>query len=182
MGYRVPSVFHKTFVVSSVLSMAVKAPLVLATPVNRSDVSPVYVPDPSGRGTVALVSSCLLTLTLCVWTAIHLNVFPPGTSWFKRTLYKAARAVLGIVAPEIVLWRATVQWLIARKVRSAINARLSNLNSEERATPVTHPTSNDDGSNQDDAVETPSSETQGKSHAKKKWTLAHGFFVVMGGI
>src|SRR5438552_12080960 len=37
---------------------------------------PAYVPNPTGRGTVGLLTSCALTLFLCVWTAIHINVFP----------------------------------------------------------------------------------------------------------
>src|SRR2546423_1902981 len=31
-------------------------------------VEPPYVPEPSGRGTVSLLSTCIITLTLCVWT------------------------------------------------------------------------------------------------------------------
>ena len=33
-----------------------------------------YVEDPNGRGTASLVISCLLTLVLCVRSALHLNV------------------------------------------------------------------------------------------------------------
>jgi hypothetical protein len=120
----------------------------------------------------------MLTLSLCVWTAIHLNVSLSGTSWLKQTLYKLSWAVLGIVAPEIVLWRATVQWLTARKVRSEVNARLAN--SEEAAIPILL-TSNNSGLNQVDTDRALLSNTPGNSDTRK-WTLMHGFFAVMGGI
>lgn len=32
--------------------------------------------DPDGRGTFTLVSSCVFTLTICVYSAMHLNVPP----------------------------------------------------------------------------------------------------------
>lgn len=35
---------------------------------------------PTTRGTISLLLSCVLTLVLCVHTAVHLNVSAPGTS------------------------------------------------------------------------------------------------------
>ena len=79
--------------------------LIGAAPVGGPS-APVYVPGPSSRGTIGLVTNCVLTLSLCVWTAIHLNVFPRGTTLRKRVLCQTAWAVLGMFAPEVVLWRA----------------------------------------------------------------------------
>ena len=77
--------------------------------------SPPYVPDPSGRGTVGLILSCVVTLSLCVWTAIHMNVDPSRNKW-RRFLNKLVWVLLGILAPEFVLWRACSQWLSAREL------------------------------------------------------------------
>ena len=40
----------------------------------RTDIAPPWVPDPDNRGTWSLLYSCVFTLVLCVWTAIHLNI------------------------------------------------------------------------------------------------------------
>ena len=154
-----------------------------AAPVNASEVSPVYVPDPSGRGTVGLVSSCVLTLSLCVWTAIHLNVFPPGTTWPRRTLYKISWALIGIFAPEIVLWRAVDQWDAARRLRSKINIAMAGVSSHRRTSLRENPnnrTSSHTESESNDRVETASEMKPEKQ--TQKWTLRQGFFAVMGGI
>lgn len=43
-----------------------------------------FVGDPDQRGTYTLVISCLLTLILCVWSALHLNVpHPHDTIWYR---------------------------------------------------------------------------------------------------
>lgn len=31
-------------------------------------------PEPERRGTFSILSSCVITLALCVWTSIHLNI------------------------------------------------------------------------------------------------------------
>ena len=31
-------------------------------------------PEPKYRGTYSILSSCLITLTLCIWSAVHLNL------------------------------------------------------------------------------------------------------------
>ena len=33
-----------------------------------------WKPEPNRRGTFGILSTCLVTLSLCVWTAIHLNI------------------------------------------------------------------------------------------------------------
>src|SRR5579862_4552655 len=84
--------------------------------------APAYVPDPSGRGTVGLVLSCVFTLSLCVWTAIHVNVFPPGTSWLKSFLIKSGWASMAMFAPEFVLWRSIVQFRLAKSICRDVNS------------------------------------------------------------
>jgi hypothetical protein len=88
--------------------------------------------EPSGRGTWSILSTCLITLTLCVWTAVHLNLQgnkSPGLSGkIDSLLYKPRWIVVGIFAPEIVVYIAWSQWLSARsfmeemeKIRKEVN-------------------------------------------------------------
>lgn len=70
--------------------------------------------DPDGRGTFGLVTSCVITLTLCVWSALHLNVPPAGTT-LRRAAYTRTKWVLvGIVAPELLVATAFAQYITAR--------------------------------------------------------------------
>ena len=79
-------------------------------------------PEPQYRGTYSLLSTCIATLTLCIWSAVHLNIpesadcvakrmskyskkeFPPDPRYqrwvhLKRKIWWL---VLGLLAPEIV--------------------------------------------------------------------------------
>ncbi|KAF1355436.1 hypothetical protein BDV97DRAFT_345548 [Delphinella strobiligena] len=42
-------------------------------PRNLSE-SAVWHPEPDYRGTFGILSLCLTTMFLCIWTAVHLNI------------------------------------------------------------------------------------------------------------
>ncbi|KAI4869476.1 hypothetical protein F4820DRAFT_455816 [Hypoxylon rubiginosum] len=65
-----------------------------------------YVQDLSGRGTATLVTSSLLTLVLCVWSALHLIV------------------IAGIYAPEPVVFAAWRQWCSAWLLQQLVEQTL----------------------------------------------------------
>jgi hypothetical protein len=80
-----------------------------------------WVPDPDGRGTLSLVISCVVTLTLCVWSALHLNV-PPANSTFRQlALEKTKWVIYGIFAPELVVATAASQYITARWLKHQID-------------------------------------------------------------
>ena len=72
--------------------------------------------DPDGRGTFTLVSSCIFTLTICVYSAMHLNVPPRGESVPSFWLRNIRWALLGIFGPELVVFIAWKQYLSAKAV------------------------------------------------------------------
>jgi len=116
--------------ISAVLVAAVLLSLVVGAPTPSQSarpspaVEPAFVPDPSGRGTIGLVTSCVLTLSLCVWTALHLNCYAPGTSSFTKFWIKATWAGIALIAPEYVLWHAIHQWETARQLCNEVNEYL----------------------------------------------------------
>jgi hypothetical protein len=61
-----------------------------------------WITEPSGRGTAGLLYSCLLTIFLCVWSALHVSIPEQNTSWSQNFLYKVKLAVIAIIAPEYV--------------------------------------------------------------------------------
>ncbi|KAF1808158.1 hypothetical protein P152DRAFT_469152 [Eremomyces bilateralis CBS 781.70] len=79
-----------------------------------------WAKEPDSRGTFSLVLSCVLTLTLCVWSALHLNVPPAGHTFRSRALVKAKWIVYGIFAPELVVATAAAQYISARWLKVEI--------------------------------------------------------------
>jgi hypothetical protein len=57
-------------------------------------------PEPGGRGTIGLVWSCLATIFICVWTALHLNLPGEYESTSERMYEQAKYVSLGLFAPE----------------------------------------------------------------------------------
>ncbi|GJN66913.1 hypothetical protein PLICBS_000935 [Purpureocillium lilacinum] len=117
-----------------------------------------YVSDPNGRGTTSLVLSCLLTLVLCVWSALHLNV-PARHRSVIQVLWLNVRWIFaGIYAPELVVFVAWRQWCSARLLQQHI-LRL-HADAKERG---------DDSFSETNHDEPP------------LWTMAHSFFACAGG-
>jgi hypothetical protein len=118
-----------------------------------------WVREPDTRGTFGILSACIATTLLCVWTALHLNVPPPSETrwhWYGsiRLWRKATWLFLGLLAPDLVVYTAWYQFTEARKL-------LACKKSLERA------------ESQDGVV---------KSDGHGVWTMTHAFYVVMGGI
>lgn len=80
----------------------------IAPPVN-------WQPDASTRGTTDILSTCLITLGLCLWSALHLNIPQHGKS-SRQKWYKCGWLVLGLLAPEMVAFAAWVQLRAARRL------------------------------------------------------------------
>jgi hypothetical protein len=58
-------------------------------------------PEPQFRGTYGILSSCLITLGLCIWTAVHLNL--PEQSKAKAQVWRKTKWLfIALLAPEIV--------------------------------------------------------------------------------
>ena len=74
-----------------------------------------WVKDPDGRGTFTILSSCLLTLSLCVYTTIHLNVQPQERTEMQSWVETSKWVVFGILAPELLVF---IAW---RQHASAMN-------------------------------------------------------------
>ena len=98
-----------------------------ADPVNLTTLHTVisdgWVSNPDIRGTWNILSNCIFTLSLCVFTAIHLNVGPPGETELQFWLRKCKWAVVATFAPELVLYTAGKQWFSATRLCKKLNNR-----------------------------------------------------------
>ncbi|KAF2797184.1 hypothetical protein K505DRAFT_236065, partial [Melanomma pulvis-pyrius CBS 109.77] len=60
-----------------------------------------WKPEPVVRGTFSILSTCLITMGLCVWTAVHLNI-PEYKKQSRQIWRKVGWLVLALLAPEMV--------------------------------------------------------------------------------
>ena len=94
-----------------------------------------YVQQPDGRGTLSILFSCLATLSLCVWSALHLDL-PEYDESKEHYIYKHIKwSLLGVFGPELLIWAAWRQYISAwvltksiKKVRKSIAEMVSCTN------------------------------------------------------
>jgi hypothetical protein len=144
---------------------------------STSETEPSYVPDPPGRGTFDLLSSCIITMSLCVWTAIHINIYPEHIPFWTRFWHKIGWATLALIAPECVLWRAADQFRTARLLSKRVN-ELHERKSECTPQPSSGTENKLPGSN---VITLEADFVDLENRKPEKWGLLHGFFAVMGG-
>ncbi|KAI5846653.1 hypothetical protein BZA05DRAFT_476009 [Tricharina praecox] len=100
-------------------STATRAPQPASTAHQQSDLEEnivKYVANPRRRGTVGIIMSCILTLFLCVWTTIAVNIEPPihvrkGAHWIakldqlcaKRNVRKIGWSLTSLMFPEMAM-------------------------------------------------------------------------------
>ena len=89
--------------------------------------------DPTDRrGTWTILSTCIITLTLCVYTSLHLNVPAHKDSAASTFFMKAKYVVFGLLAPELIVFNAWRQ----RTVASSLVARLRKERGGKQTTPL----------------------------------------------
>ena len=82
-----------------------------------------WEPDASTRGTSDILSACLITLGLCLWSALHLSIPRHGKS-SQQKWYKCGWLALGLFAPEMVAYTAWAQRRAARKLHNTMKQLL----------------------------------------------------------
>lgn len=87
----------------------------------NTQIAPSWVPDPDNRGTWSLLYSCVFTLVLCVWTAIHPNIPAQGESQARQFCRKMGWVLAAILAPEFGAFTAWQQWCWSRRLCSELN-------------------------------------------------------------
>lgn len=80
-----------------------------------------FVQEDNQRDTVSLLISCLATLGLCVYSAVHLNVPRKGEGSVRVLLRELKWCIVGLFAPELILYTAWRQLASARELCSKVN-------------------------------------------------------------
>ncbi|KAF2873012.1 hypothetical protein BDV95DRAFT_568538 [Massariosphaeria phaeospora] len=136
-----------------------------------------WQPEPTFRGTFSILSSCLITMTLCVWTAVHLNIpEQPETGLFTRqTRRKITWLFVGLFAPELIAWTAWEQRREAGHIHTAMRRRL-------RQGPEPNFFARCFRSSRLTGLLWKEKRKYGKSfYNRHEWTMTHSHYVAMGG-
>jgi hypothetical protein len=91
-----------------------------------------WQPDLTTRGTFGILSSCLVTISLCIWTAVHLNV-PEYNGDFRQLLRKGVWLMISLLAPEMVLFTTWYQYVRARETAKMVSKILRRVRREGEA-------------------------------------------------
>ncbi|KAI0841331.1 hypothetical protein F5Y06DRAFT_261297 [Hypoxylon sp. FL0890] len=81
-----------------------------------------WVNQPTYRGTWDIIWTCLVTIFICTYTLLCLNVPAPSDSLFITIRRRVMWMILAIIGPEIVLTYAAGQWSRARHSVSAFHS------------------------------------------------------------
>lgn len=146
-----------------------------------SNPTTAWVPEPTVRGTWGILSSCIITISLCVWTAVHLNI--PEHQRTKRQIWRKLKwLLLGLLAPEMVAYVAWHQRKEAKKILIHIRDHSGQRPSQSRFHRFVTACFRSFGfrcCTKAGMSDSPPSEKF--RYEKSAWTLVHGFYAVMGG-
>ena len=129
-----------------------------------SNTTTKWQPEPTTRGTFTLLTTSLITLLLCVWSSIHLNL--PGTGkdvTLLSVLRRLEWIAIGLFMPKALVITALGQHKRAKRI--LMEARQTFKDS-----------STDSSSDPSDTEQQP---TRRRRHP---WTMTHSYWAIMGGI
>ncbi|KAL9633247.1 MAG: hypothetical protein Q9204_003475 [Flavoplaca sp. TL-2023a] len=156
---------------------------------SSGNITSKWVPEPNGRGTFTLLSSCLVTISLCVYSAIHLNLPQHGKLW-DQWRRKLLWLVVGLIAPELVAYVAWQQRSEANRLLRGIQSGLwQDPLAKSRGPDARSPRSIKEyiqrlasvfvksAKNNND----PTTSLNADSHPRSQLSVVHGFYALMGG-
>lgn len=99
---------------------------------NKADITDTvgFVREDNQRDTLSLLLSCFATLGLCIYSAVHLNIPRKGESNYRILCREFKWCVIGLFAPELILYTAWRQLASARELCCNINQVLSGGSSD----------------------------------------------------
>lgn len=77
--------------------------------------------EPATRGTFNILSSCIITLLLCVWSSVHLNLPRNDQGSIYKFLRRLAWIASALIAPDYLILTAWNQRKVAKKISIEVN-------------------------------------------------------------
>ncbi|MCJ1264560.1 hypothetical protein MMC22_004433 [Lobaria immixta] len=151
---------------------------------HNSTVPPWHWQDgPNTRGTWDIISSCVITLCLCLWTALHLNI-PEHHGTITQRWRKVGWLFIGLLAPEMVVFTALEQRRAALALTREMQAHFGEEQASKRpkksySALLSWLRPKKDLPLSSDAA--PSERESNISDRRHRWTHVHSFYALMGG-
>ena len=141
---------------------------------------PNWQHEPNTRGTWTIISTCLMTLSLCLWTALHLNV-PELNGKRSQRCRKLGWLLIGLLAPEMVVCTAVIQRSSAKRLTRTMQARFGEKSESEcRKLKCIHKQKKENPESDSSSIEM--NQTQSQPFTRRHaWTHVHSFYFMMGG-
>lgn len=95
--------------------------------------------EPATRGTFTLLSTCVITLFLCVWSSVHLNLPGNDRNCWLKFLRRLTWITGALIAPEYLILTAWGQREMAKKISKEVEEafksekKVTVLNSDPRS-------------------------------------------------
>ncbi|KZP12300.1 hypothetical protein FIBSPDRAFT_1050126 [Athelia psychrophila] len=139
-----------------------------------------------------IIWSSLATIFACAWVSVHRNIPSPSSEWYTVLWERIKITLWALLVPEYIIAWAIRQWIVARQISEEFN-ELSKKSLLVPRVPI------DSGVAVGSAMQAmvivtsqADKDTAGswrskfrafwdKHFPKKRWTVTHGFFVLMGG-
>lgn len=104
-----------------------------------------WTDGPNSRGSFDILWTCLSTLGLCVWSAVHPNILRVSSAR-RALLSRLGMMLVAIVFPEIIISSAWKQLRLSQSLRAKVNALSYNQSHKDQARParLNHPAQGDD--------------------------------------
>jgi len=79
---------------------------------NTTPGNPTYLwmEGPKQRGTTGIVTICISTLVICVWSTVHFSVPTKRRTPGHRFSTKVLWTLIALLAPEFLLYLAIIEW------------------------------------------------------------------------
>lgn len=141
-----------------------------------------WAPEPTVRGTWGILSSCIITISLCIWTAVHLNI--PEHHKTKQQIWRKLKwLIIGLLAPEMVAYVAWHQRKKAKEILQQVRDSSGQVAPQTQLRKLfkacLQGSTSYRGDQPKDKYDSAFAET--RRDRKAKWTLVHGFYAAMGG-
>ncbi|KAL2044871.1 hypothetical protein N7G274_002646 [Stereocaulon virgatum] len=133
-----------------------------------SELAQGWIPQPNGRGSIDILQSCALTIFLCAWSVLFLNI--PNQKEGRLDFFKNKSRWMAFVLffPEVLAGNAAEQW---RSACQSVEAFAQLQNEWELAL---------------QSANTPQDSSQIRSNLSRikscPWTMRHAFYADMGGL
>lgn len=85
--------------------------------------------EPATRGTFTILSTCVITLSLCVWSSVHLNLPGNDQDGWPRFLRRLCWITGALIAPEYLI---LTSWDQRQKAKSILMQARETFKSEKK--------------------------------------------------